>query len=76
MQYRQINLLILLIYHRENVEISILYVRMPSIACSFQQILWRILHTPGEIQRKKNKMFSCYYCFHHFLSLDRLMNKH
>ena len=38
-QYRRMNLSILLIFHRENVEIWILYVRMLSIAFAFRQIL-------------------------------------
>ena len=43
---RQINLLILSIFHRENGEISILCVRTPSIAFAFQQILSVVLRTP------------------------------
>jgi hypothetical protein len=43
---RQINLLILSTFHRENVEIWILCVRMSSIAFAFQQILLLVLRTP------------------------------
>ena len=46
MQYHQINLLILLIFHRENGEIWILYVRMSSIAFALQHIPLILLHNP------------------------------